>query len=207
MRIKTIGSESKAALFECMQRVFPSPEGETLLNALGVTKPALAPFSRMVCAKAIRDNLSFSAVDRQGQMVGFCVNEDLASAPSYAKEGIPAVLLPKFQLLEELRSVVGTPLAPFEVFHMAFFGVVAERANTGIAKRLVQQSLKLAMEFRFGRVQAEATGERAQTLLLGLGFKVIRTMRYQDFATDDAKPFASVQNPSACLLLEYPLAD
>jgi len=193
-------------LTACVQETFP--EHEPMSRALGLKKSDYLPYSDLVCKKAVDERLTIIVRShRTTKIVGFCINEDFASALEYSKAKISPKMQPLLALLEDLdRLHLGDSLPPKrKVFHLYMLGVMKEYANYGLGKELMNRSLKLAKEKGFSEAIVEATGPVSQSICRKIPFTEKHAVEYQTFQYGGVPVFRKVEGVTHCRLMTCPV--
>ncbi len=203
IRYQRLVPSQKEALIRCVQASFPLDE--PMAVSLGLSLDAYYAYTKKVCERAVSDNLTIVATTEHHGILGFCINEDLASAPSYSQEPIHPKMLPLVAFLEELDHRYfekrGKPIAG-EVFHLYMLGVAPAFRRQGMARELLEQSFRVARSAHFQSAVAEATGVHSQAMLKSLEFTEVAKVDYPSFQYHGQRPFALLEKPASCKLME-----
>lgn len=195
-----------AELVETVQSTFP--DKEPMAVALGITPAEYRRYTELVCQKAVREGLTVVArMQDTHEIVGFCINEDFATAPVYSLEAIHPKMFPLLEILEDLdRAYLGIgPVPKQELFHLYMLGVRAPWERLGIGQELVQRSLHLARESGYRTALAEATGLGSQRLCGRLNFTPRHAIAYSQFQYQGRLVLREVKGPTHCVLFEISL--
>lgn len=203
-----IEAAHETKLVDCVQATFPAPHGEVMARTLDLHAERYLAYTELVCAKAIRDGLSFGArlAGGDGTILGFCINEDLTTAPHYRTFAIHEAMHPLLALLDDLDALAHPREAKVgEVFHFYMLGVRREYQRYGLGRTLISRGLLEGRARGFHRAWAEATGVGSQTLVAGLGFQTLAEIPYREFLFRGQAIFASIEAPRGCRLVEKDL--
>lgn len=108
-----------------------------------------------------------------------------------------------FSILKEMWQVNLFPLYQTDyVFHMCIVAVSEQYARRGLATKLNEVSVQLAIQSGAGVMKAEAISEYAIRGLAKFGFAPIKTIDYATYQYKGVKPLAGNQE----LLAEHPVA-
>ena len=204
LRFEIAGPNCLEPLVECVQQCFPAPRGETMAQVLNIGKEDYLLYTQWVCEKAIGDRLSWVAKNHEEEIVGFCINESMKTAPEYSRLPISVKFQPLMKLLEDLdHQYLKQPPVPIEnIFHLYMLGVIPRKSGAGIAKELITLSLNLAKTSGFLVAIAEATGMASQKICCDLGFTKEVSIAYKTFDYQGTKPFSRIKQPESCVLVE-----
>ncbi len=191
-------------LMECHLSAFASEKGEAMMRALDLTLEESEAFARPVVEKAIAEGLSLVAWDKPTEkIVGFCLNEPFGTIPDYLKYPLPAKLRPLYAFLQQLDRYCLSDIrvSTQKLFHLFNLGVLRDYRRSGVAKRLMLESLEVAKTHGYEYAVAEATGKGSQTLCEEIGFQRLRSMAYAEFEFEGGYPFRSIVEPDRCELI------
>jgi ribosomal protein S18 acetylase RimI-like enzyme len=188
----------------CIIEAFP--RGEPMAKALGITPDEYYFFAKIVCEKAVNDGLSVVAKDKAtGQVIGFCISEDLASEPPEGLEKINVKLHPILALLTSLDEEYkkSHKVEKGQIFHLYMVGVREPYKSQNIATTLLSENLKLAKLKNFSGAITEATGLVSQRIIRDkLGFNEKFAIEYKSFTYKGENVFKNIENSLSCILLE-----
>lgn len=191
------------ALVEAIQSCFPAPNGEVMANVLGVDRDRYYPYSILVATKAVEEGMSWVCEGDDGKILGFCINEDYATAPCYLRLPVHPSMYPMLTLLAELDSKLKTPtpLERGQVFHLYMLGVLPGQGGNGLGRELLRRSVELGRSSGFQQAVAEATGPISQAISLSEGFSEWEAIEYVDFEYKGRRVFQSLAEATRCLLV------
>ena len=190
-------------LIACVQDTFP--EHEPMSRALRLKREDYLPYSDLVCKKAVDERMTIVIRShRTTKLVGFCINEDFASALEYSKARISPKMQPLLALLEDFdRRHLGDQLPPKKkVFHLYMLGVLPEFANYGLGKELVNRSLQMAKEKGFAQAVVEATGPVSQKICRKVPFVERQAVAYESFRYRGEPVFRNIEGVTHCHLMD-----
>jgi len=189
----------------CIQDTFP--RGEPMARALALAPEDYLDYTRLVARKAVRDKLSVGAWSDSRRLLGFCVNEDMATSPRYSAAAVSPRMMPLLVLLEELDDeyLQARTLRVGQVFHLYMLGVREEARGQGVARALVAESVSLARTLRFRRAVAETTGNTSRKICEDQGFRSQYAIAYRNFCFKSKPVFSQLEGPEHCHLVEHPL--
>jgi len=204
IEIRLLAEEDFFPLMECHVSAFATEKGENMMRALDLTLEEAEAFARPVCEKAIAEQVSLVAWDKERHgIAGFCLNEPFATIPDYTTMALPRKLQALYGFLKILDDQCLSEVrhSTTKLFHLFNLGVLRDYRRAGVAQALLIESLELAKEKGFEYAVAECTGYGSQKLCDGLGFQRLRALRYADFEFAGDRPFRSIEEPPDCHLM------
>lgn len=186
----------------CVVKVFLYEEPTTRI--LGISESEFQVFAELTCKKAAGEKLSFVCKNKEGRVVGFCLNEDLIAASSGNSMNITPKMNPILDILSQLDAFYLRDKKPIKnrFFHLFMVGTLNEYRGMGIARKLTEKSIARAGRLKFQTIVTEATGIKSQTLLKKyFNFDALKKIRYETFKFNDTFPFRSLGKES-CNLME-----
>lgn len=176
--------------------------------AVGISAAEFEAFARLLCPKAITDELTIVArrVDTR-ELVGIMLNEDCASPMPEGMERLSRKFEPILDILGQLGAEYwgDRPARPGEALHLFLLGVSEEAVGRGIGQRLVTESLKHGSARGFQRAVTEATNKVSQHIFRKLGFEERVRRSYADHRFESRACFESIAEQGGPMLMDRSL--
>jgi len=200
-----LGTEHIEGAAHCIASSFTT--SEPMCRALGIAYEDFLPFSRLMAVKAAKEGLSQVVVRGSGthRVVCASINEDFcAPLPEEAVVGFPH-LSPILTLLNALDERYQTTSKPSlgEAFHVVVGGSLPGEEHKGHGKRVMEQGLSIARLHGFRRIVSHLSNAATQQVYVQrLGLAIVAEIVYRDFELDGARPFADIESPRSCIMVE-----
>jgi hypothetical protein len=179
---------------------------EPMTTTLGISLDEFRPFAKIICEKAIRDQLSLVAKEKgTNNVAGFSLAEDFISEPPEELEKLSNKFHPIFALLNDLDEAYkkASRLAEGEILRLFMGGACFAFRNMKIVTTLIEAQLRLAREKNFLGVVAEVTGPISQHILIDkFSFRKIKQIEYKSYVYRGKKVFSDIEEASACIFIE-----
>jgi len=207
LKYSILSKDDIPSTIDCVIKVFLYEEPMTRL--LRISESEFQVFAELTCKKAAEEKLSFVCKNKDGRVVGFCLNEDLIATPLDSSLKITPKMDPIFDILNQLDTFYLKDKKPLKnkFFHLFMVGTLSEYRSVGIARKLIEKSLTRANKKRFQAVVTEATNFRSQNLLKKyFNFNTLKRISYEKFSFNDKFPFKSLGKES-CDLMEWRISN
>jgi len=179
---------------------------EPIVKSLGITSEMFKPYVWEVCIKAIREKLSFVAIDEDtDELLGCAIVEDFG-LHSEAKELMLSrcpEIEPRVLLVETLASKFREKNRVKEGKYIRLFmiAVISKTKGIGIATILNELIFRHSKYLGYEKVIAEPTGKISQNILLNkYHFEKIDSIKYKDFIYNGKKPLEKIKIPESCVI-------
>ena len=146
-------------------------------------------------------------IQPSGKLVGAMLSDDFASPPPVSEEKLAQNFRPIAALLEGLDEQYrkSHPVVPGQILHLFMLAVASDFGGKGIARTLVHLTLENGKHRGFARAITEATGNVSQHIFRKNGFIERCRIAYQEFMYEGKRPFESIVEHEAVILLERDL--
>jgi predicted GNAT family acetyltransferase len=184
----------------CMSHSFPQ---EPMSQALGIDAKSYITLAEIVCQKAIKEQLSLVAKERKsGDVIGFSICEDLITdIPNFANIDSRFKII--FDLLSKLDEwyLKNYPVKSGAILHLFMTGVDEQHRGKGIAKKLMEETFKVAKNNNYTSIIAECTGVITQHICAKYGFKQLQEIEYKTYVHKGELVFKDIQDHPICKLM------
>lgn len=201
---KVLQADDLEQTIKCISEVFPRNEPTT--KELGITPFEFYSYAEIYCKKALKEGLSVVAKDKvTGNVIGFCISEDLASEPPEGIEMINPKFHPVMALLNSLDEEYkkSHKVEKGQILHLVMAGVSQHYEGRNVVTTLTAENLKHAKLKNYSGAVAEATGLVSQHIARDkLGFKEMFEIEYKSFIYGEKHIFKNIENSPSCILLE-----
>jgi len=197
-----VASEAES-MAELLGRVFSRRDPPAY--AVGITAPEFEAFARLLCLKAVTDELSVVArrADTR-ELVGVMLNEDCASPMPEGMERLSSKFDPIIDILGKLSAEYWGERSPSpgDALHLFLLGVADEATGKGVGQRLVADSLKHGAVKSYGIAVTEATNKVSQHVFRKLGFEERVRRSYERHRFEGRAYFASIAEQGGPMLMD-----
>ncbi len=177
--------------------------------AVGLSFNEVHEIVRLYGQRAPDDSLTVIArTHDSGKMVGAMLTDDFASPPP---DHLDSLLSGHFQPIAALLEGLDVQyrrihkVDPGKILHLFMLGVAPDFGGRGIAHTLVHQTLENGRRRGYERAITEATGKVSQHIFRKQGFIERFRIVYKDFLQDGNRPFETISDHGAVILLERDL--
>lgn len=141
---------------------------------------------------ALRDGISFVAINSKKRIVGFRLNE-IMQRDSMAHPPIPIQYPQRMMFLVNLLGELSSgffdlvPESMKKVLKLLVIAVDRDFRGAGVARKLMDATIKLAREENFDAILTTATAIRTQTLFTHMGFETLRVIQYDGYTASNGE--------------------
>jgi len=174
--------------------------------AVGITAEEFEVFTRLLCPKAITDELTIVARRADtSELVGVMLNEDCASPMPEGIERLSRKFDPILDILGQLSAEYwrDRSACPGESVHLFLLGVAEEAAGKGLAQQLVTRTLQHCVFKGCRHAVTEATNKVSQHVFRKLGFVERVRRSYADHRFEGRACFASIAEHGGPTLMDW----
>lgn len=192
-------------LDECvtiMSEIFS--KGEPLTKILNINLYEFCYFAEVFAKKAIEEELAIFAKEREtGNMLGFCLSEDLLTQPPAGVEFISPKFAPIIQLIDQMDEWFTSRhrVAAGQYLHILLTGISRRCRHRDVSLRVVAENLRLAEQKGFSGALGESTTTLAARAAMKNGFREQFAISYQDFKIDGDPVFKDMGPKAKCRLM------
>lgn len=181
---------------------------EPMAVAAGLTLENVRALVNLYGRRAPGDGLTVIAREEaSGKIVGAILNDDFGDPPPDSSTPLPQGFQPIVALLEELdgRYRMLHPGRAGKILHIFMMAVDPNFGGKGIARSLVELALANGKNRGYERAITEATGKVSQHIFRAHGFIDQVRIAYRDFSFGGTRPFGSIADHEAVILMERDL--
>ncbi|XP_055388889.1 arylalkylamine N-acetyltransferase 1 [Condylostylus longicornis] len=159
--------------------------------------------------KTLEDNLSIMAITEDDEIAGVILNGLVRADQNACQKKLDLSSDENFKKIFNLLNYINSKVNFFDIFNIdklfdiRILSVDSKYRGRGIAKNLIEHSIKIAKEFNFEIIKADATGMFSQKLLRSHGFDIMTELYYDKYVDEFGKPILKVESPHIKLQLLY----
>lgn len=164
--------------------------GEPLCKHLGISTDDFKPYALEVAEKAAADQLSVVSLNKEGQLIGCVIAEDIVN-PAKTREY--KMLRPIHQLLKTLsKPFIDKQYKKNSIVHIWVSAVDEEQQGLGLSTILNNACVALALQHGFSYVLAEFTSTVNERHMNRFPEYMKCELKFKDFLLDGKRPFATL---------------
>jgi ribosomal protein S18 acetylase RimI-like enzyme len=203
VRYGLLGSADIEEMADLLANVFSRFDPPAL--AVGLPFNEVRELVRLFGRRAPDDGLTIVArAQSSGKLIGAMLTDDFASPPPGGIDKVAPRFDPIAAALDGLDNQYRKvhSVLPGQILHLFMLGVDAEFGGRGIAQTLIRLTLENGKRKGFRSAVTEATGNVSQHIFRNLGFADRFRAAYKEFVHLGQRPFESIVQHEAMILME-----